>query len=385
MKRNNSIDVMRGLVMVIMALDHVRDLLHTTSLTQSPTDLTTTTPVLFFTRWITYLCAPTFVFLSGTSAFLSMIARQNPAASRRFLLKRGLWLVLVEFTVVNFGLWFDPDFDVLIFEVIAAIGVGFIMLSALTGLPARVVVVIGGLIVTCHGLLSLVPVPENVAGKVLLALFAPTAFPYAAGKLFLVAYPPVPWLGILLLGYGTGHFFASPQPVQRRLFRQTGLLSLSLFCLLRITSLYGDPVSWSGQKNWVYTVLSFLNVTKYPPSFQFCLLFIGIMLLILSRVQGLQNRWTAILSVYGKTPLFYFLVHWYLIHPLVFIMVFLQGFKASDLVFGSNFGRPKTGSGVDLWAVYLIWILIVLLMYPLCRWYGNYKERHKDRKWLRYI
>ncbi|QIP16636.1 DUF1624 domain-containing protein [Spirosoma aureum] len=385
MKRNNSIDVMRGLVMIIMALDHVRDLMHTTSLSQSPTDLTTTTPALFFTRWITYLCAPTFVFLAGTSAFLSMNAKHDLAATRRFLLLRGIWLVVVEFSVVNFGMWFDPHFDFLIAEVIAAIGVGFLILSLLLSLPPRTIGVIGGMIVALHPLVSLVPVPDNVLFKVLMSLFSPMAFPYATGKLFFVAYPPVPWLGIMLIGYSAGSFFTSTEKEQRRIFLRVGLLSLGLFTALRVANVYGDPVNWSPQKNLLYTFLSFVNVTKYPPSLQFCLLFLGLMFLILSGVQGVKNKWTDIVCVYGKTPLFYFLVHWYLIHPLVFVMVFLQGFHWSDLVFGSNFGRPKTGSGVELWAIYVIWVFIVLAMYPLCHWYGNYKERHKEQTWLRYI
>jgi uncharacterized membrane protein len=385
MKRNNSIDIMRGLVMIIMPLDHVRDFLHITSLTQSPTDLTTTTPALFFTRWITHLCAPTFVFLSGTSAFLSMKAKNDLATTRSFLLSRGLWLVLLEFSVVNFGLWFDLNFDVLIFEVIAAIGVGFLILSLLLKLPPQTVGLIGVLIVALHALVSLIPVPQNALAKVLMALFSPTAFPYGTGKLFLIAYPPIPWLGIMLIGYGVGPFFESPEKVQRRIFLKIGLLSLGLFLALRVANLYGDSVNWSPQKNLLYTFFSFINVTKYPPSLQFCLLFLGIMFLILSRLQGLKNGWTDRVSVYGKTPLFYFLVHWYLIHPLVFVMVFLQGFESSDLIFGSNFGRPKTGSGVELWAIYLIWLLTVLAMYPLCRWYGNYKNRHKEVTWLRYI
>ena len=189
----------------------------------------------------------------------------------------------------------------------------------------------------------------------------------------------------MLLGYGVGHFFASPENVQRRTFLKAGIMALGLFSLLRVANVYGDPATWSAQKNLLYTILSFLNVTKYPPSLQFCLLFLGIMFLILSLVQGLKNNWTAIVCVYGKTPLFYFLVHWYVIHPLVFVMVFSQGFKRSDLVFGANFGRPKTGSGLELWAIYLIWVLVVLLMYPLCQWYGQYKARHKQQPWLRYI
>ncbi|WP_461092196.1 DUF1624 domain-containing protein [Spirosoma gilvum] len=385
MKRNNSIDVMRGLVMIIMALDHVRDLLHTTSLSQSPTDLTTTTPALFFTRWVTYLCAPTFVFLSGVSAFLSMRAKQNLAATRRFLLSRGIWLIVLEFSVVNFGMWFDTHFDVLIVEVIAAIGIGFLALSTLLTLSPRTIGFIGGVIVVLHELVALIRVPDNGLAKGLIALFSPMAFPYDTGKLFFVAYPPIPWLGMMLLGYSAGYYFTLPEKDQRRIFLKTGLLSIGVFAVLRVANRYGDPLAWSSQKNVLYTVLSFINVTKYPPSLQFSLLFLGIMFVILAGVQGVKNNWTGVVRVYGKTPLFYFLAHWYLIHPLVFVMVFLQGFHRSDLVFGSNFGRPKTGSGVELWAIYAIWFLIVLLMYPLCRWYGTYKERHKEQWWLRYL
>ncbi|GAB4021533.1 DUF1624 domain-containing protein [Spirosoma koreense] len=385
MKRNHSIDVMRGLVMIIMPLDHIRDFLHLTSLSQSPTDLATTTPALFFTRWVTHLCAPTFVFLSGTSAFLSMKANQDLAATRRFLLLRGLWLVGLELSVVNFGIWFDPTFDVLILEVIAAIGLGSVILSQLIRLAPQTVGLLGGIIVAGYELVSSMPVPDNLWLKALLSLFSPMAFPYATGKLVLIAYPPIPWLGIMLIGYGAGHFFMSTEKHQRRVFMKAGWLLLGLFTALRAANQYGDPLSWSTQKNLLYTVLSFINVTKYPPSLQFCLLFLGIMFIILSLVQGLKADWTDRVSVYGKTPLFYFLVHWYLIHPLVFVMVFLQGFRTSDLVFGSNFGRPRAGSGVELWVIYVIWIFLVLAMYPLCKRYGNYKERHKEQRWLRYI
>ena len=158
-----------------------------------------------------------------------------------------------------------------------------------------------------------------------------------------------------------------------------------MFIILRVINVYGDPIPWTQQKNGVYTFLSFINLTKYPPSLQFCLLFLGIMFLILSIVQGIKSKATDVISVYGKVPLFYFLVHFYVIHSLVFVMVFLQGFKPSDLEFGFNFGRPKSGSGLELWAIYLVWIGIVVVMYPLCKWYARYKEVHKEKKWLRYL
>ncbi|PST83642.1 hypothetical protein C7T94_13985 [Pedobacter yulinensis] len=386
MKRNDSIDFMRGLVMIIMALDHVRDMLHLSSLTQSPTDLNTTNTALFFTRWVTYLCAPTFVFLSGASAFLSLQARNDVPAARRFLLTRGLWLIVLEFTLVNFGMWFDLRFSFLIFEVIAAIGVGFIILALLISLPQRVIGITGLTILALHNLVAFSPSANaSLPMKLLSSLFLPGAWPYAEDRLFFMGYPPVPWLGIMLVGFGAGKTFLLPQDQQSSVFLKAGLAALGLFLLIRLTNVYGDPALWAVQEKNLFTVLSFLNVTKYPPSLLFCLLFLGLMCLVLSAAQGLRARWVRRVTVYGRTPLFYFLVHWYIIHPLVFVMVFVQGFSPGDLVFGSSFGRPASGSGIALWAVYLVWAGIVLLMYPLCSWYGRYKARHPDKKWLRYL
>jgi uncharacterized membrane protein len=386
MKKNQSIDFMRGLVMIIMALDHVRDLLHVTSLTQSPTDLSTTTPSLFFTRWITYLCAPTFVFLSGTAAFMSMKSKENIAASRSFLLKRGLWLVVLEFTVVNFGIWFDLKFDVLIFEVIAAIGLGFIILGLLLRVSARALGLAGLFIILFHNLIPVLAAPDSpLLLKLLSALFSPGALPYSEGKLFIMGYPPIPWLPIMLVGFGAGPYFLFDEGKQRNILLKAGLIAIGSFIILRIVNIYGDPTPWVTQQTSLFTVLSFLNVTKYPPSLQFCLLFLGMMLVIIALVQNIRARWMSIVCVYGKVPLFYFLVHWYIIHPLVFVMVYLQGFSSSDMLFGTNFGRPKAGSGIELWAVYLVWAGLVLIMYPLCKWYGRYKEKHKEKKWLRFL
>lgn len=372
--------------MIIMALDHVRDLLHTTSLTDLPTNLATTTPVLFFTRWVTHLCAPTFVFLSGVSAFLSMKSQNDAYATRRYLLTRGLWLIILEFTLVNFGLLFDIHFKVLIFEVIATIGFGFIILAFFINRSPKTIGIIGLAILFLHNLAPLVPGGETaIFKKILMPFFAPGIFPLGGDRSFFMAYPPVPWLAIMLIGFATARFFTLEVQKQKSVFFKIGLASFALFILLRFINIYGDPVPWSQQKNSLYTFLSFINLTKYPPSLQFCLLFLGILFLILSAVQGIKNKITEVVSVYGKVPLFYFLVHFYIIHSLLFVMVFLQGFKSSDLEFGFNFGRPKGGSGIELWAIYLVWVGIVVVMYPLCKWYARYKENHKEKRWLRYL
>ncbi|MGI8583666.1 MAG: DUF1624 domain-containing protein, partial [Chitinophagaceae bacterium] len=328
MKRVLSIDIVRGLVMIIMALDHTRDLIHITSITQQPTDLLTTNPALFFTRWITHLCAPTFVFLSGTSAYISFKNKKNIDDTRRFLLSRGLSLIILEFTLVNFGLWFDIHFNVFLFNVIGAIGFGFIILSLLLKASVKTIAIIGLSIIFLHNLAPFVPFAEtSLIKKILMPFFAPGAFPIGDGRMFVMGYPPIPWLGIMVIGFAAGKLFELPAAQRKSIFLKIGLVSLILFIIIRGINIYGDSIPWATQKNSLYTFLSFMNVTKYPPSLVFCLVILGIMFIILSLVDRMKNKFTEIATVYGKVPLFYFLVHWYILHPIMFLIVFLQGYK----------------------------------------------------------
>ncbi|HWC54555.1 MAG TPA: heparan-alpha-glucosaminide N-acetyltransferase domain-containing protein [Chitinophagaceae bacterium] len=386
-KRIQSIDIVRGIVMIIMALDHIRDLMHISSLTQSPTDLKTTTPILFFTRWITYLCAPTFVFLSGVSAYLSMKRRGDINSTRKFLLKRGLWLILMEFTLVNFALWFDVQFRILMLQVIAAIGAGFIILSFLLKVKVRTIGIVSLLIIFTHNLLQFLPQVNNKLLSVLLNIFFIPG-PQAVSKnfIFFTAYPVIPWVVMLLLGFSLGGIFEREITYQKKRLLNFGIVALLLFVLLRFINVYGDPFAWSSQKTTAMTIVSFFNVTKYPPSLQFDLLFFGIMFLLLALTTNLSGWLQKVFSVYGKVPMFYYLLHLYFIRLAVFIMVFAQGFHWNDMLFGPfQFGRPATGSGISLSMVYLVWSLIVILLYPLCKWYGNYKMQHKEKEWLRYL
>jgi uncharacterized membrane protein len=386
MKRINSIDIVRGLVMIIMTLDHTRDLLHVDSITHQPTDLTVATPILFFTRWITHLCAPTFVFLSGVSAFISFKNKDNVTASRNHLLTRGIWLIILDLTLVNFGVWFDVHFSVFLFDVLSAIGFGFIILALLLKTPLNTIGFIGLMIIFLHNLSPIIPLAETSTFKTfLMPFFSPAAFQLSGGITFVVGYPPIPWLGIMLVGFSTSRIFEQTIENRKKIFLKIGLVSLLLFVALRTINIYGDSFQWATQKNSFYTFLSFINVTKYPPSLLFCLLTLGIMFFILTAMEGVQNKLTDIATVFGKVPLFYFVIHWFIIHPLMFAMVFLQGFKSSELLFGFNFGRPKDGSGVNLWAIYLIWVLVVAMLYPICKWYGNYKQNNRQIKWLSYF
>ncbi|MBZ4034345.1 heparan-alpha-glucosaminide N-acetyltransferase domain-containing protein [Flavobacterium sp. 17A] len=386
MKRQPSIDIVRGIVMIIMALDHVRDLMHVDSITQSPTDLATTSPLLFCTRWITHLCAPIFVFLAGTSVYLSLQNQNNISEKRTHLIKRGFWLIFVEFTIVNFGLFFDIGFHTLLFEVIAAIGFGFIILGLLLKLNSKTLGIIGLTIILCHNLLPLVPFAENsVLKTVLTPFFSPTVIPFS-GRAFVMGYPPIPWLGIMLVGFATGKFFELETEKRKKLFIKIGWSCLVFFIILRFVNIYGDPALWTSQKDVVFTFLSFMNVTKYPPSLLFCLATLGIMFMLLAFAEQFSNGIKKVTLIYGKVPLFYFVVHFYVIHILTLLMLFAQGFNWSQFEFaGGTFGRPKgLESGFPLWAIYLIWISVVVSLYKPSKWFGKYKTE-KQYWWLKYI
>ena len=386
LKRIHSIDIMRGLVMIIMTLDHTRDLLHVTSISHQPTDLLTTTPLLFFTRWVTHLCAPTFVFLSGASAYISFKKKNSISESKNHLLIRGVWLIILDLTIVNFALWFDIHFSVFLFDVLSAIGFGFIILGLLLKCSSKTIGLFGLAIIFLHNLSPLVPFAEtSFVKQFLMPCFTPGAFPLGRRVTFVVGYPPIPWLGIMLTGFSVAKIFEAPINYRKKILLSIGLASLLLFTIIRFINIYGDTIPWTSQKNSLFTFLSFINVTKYPPSLLFCLLTLGIMFLILALVEGIKNKLTDMATVYGKVPLFYFVIHFFLIHLIMFAMVFLQGYKTSDLVFGFNFGRPKDGGGIELWATCAIWIFVVAGLYPICQWYGHYKLNHKEKKWLSYF
>jgi uncharacterized membrane protein len=385
-KRIVSIDIVRGLVMIIMAHDHVRDLLHSQSLTSSPTNLATTSPALFFSRWITHLCAPTFVFLSGVSVYLSLKTK-TIAETRGFLLKRGLWLLVLEFTIINFALWFDFQFRILMMQVIAAMGVGFIVLSFLLTVSPKIIGIIGAIIIASHNLVQLLPPSQNAFLQLLRNLFFTLGIKVVSEDfMFLFAYPLIPWIAIMMVGFAFGKVFEKERATRNKILLWTGTGALALFLILRLLNVYGDQVPWTPQKNGLFTFLSFLNVSKQAPSLLFILLFLGITIVALRYAEKLPRPLANFLSTCGSVPLFYYLLHLLLIRAAVFIMVFAQGFEWADLQFGPfRFGRPETGSGIGLAGVIGVTIAIVALLYPLCKWYSNYKRNHPEKAWLRYL
>ena len=384
--RLNSIDFTRGLVIVIMALDHIRDLLHITSFSQDPVDLSTTTPALFMTRWVTHFCAPIFVFLAGVSAYLMGKSHNDLSKTRRFLLTRGLWLVFLEITVVGFGIWADIHFRTILLQVIFAIGMGFMILSALVKLPAKILGGAGLAIILLHDALPALSFPNNKTAEFLWSIFLQRGF----FKLddthgLVIGYSIIPWLGIMLFGYGFGKVFEQTAEKRRRTLLIGGSIALLVFILFRALNLYGDPHPWSLQQSPVFSFLSFISVSKYPPSLLYAAVTLGIMFLVLFATEGINSGFTRFFITYGRVPMFFYLMHWYIVHISMFAIIIAQGASWQQMPFGlMNFGRPD-GMGVTLPFVYLYWISMVLFMYPLCRWYGRYKAANRHKKWLAYL
>jgi len=395
-QRIQSIDVLRGIVMVIMAIDHVRDFFYKAPVTSgasvatNPTDLATTTPALFFTRWITHFCAPIFVFLAGTSIFL-MAQKKAKSELSAFLVKRGIWLVLVELILITLSWTFNPFYNFLILQVIWAIGVSMIILGLLIRLPMKVVLIIGLVIFFGHNVLNYPAINHDLKGGWLADLLYFSNFSiYTLDKthVFIIVYSFIPWTAVMMLGYCLGKVF-TPQfdPAKRRkILFQLGFGLLALFLILRLINNYGDPVPWSKQpRGDVFTFLSFINVNKYPPSLDFLSIMIGggmIALALLERMQG----WLAnFFKVFGRVPMFYYILHLYLIHLIGVVVFYGEGFSANQIVTPNNpfFFRPSA-FGFGLLGVYIVWIIVILILYPICKKYDRYKSTHRDW-WLSYL
>ena len=381
--RIGSIDLMRGIVMIIMAIDHVRDFL--SPFPWDPTDLSKASAGLFLTRWITHYCAPTFVFLAGSSAFLYA---RNTGASRgalqRFLVSRGLWLVLLELTFISFGWRFD--FNGLVLQVIWAIGWSMVALAGLLYLPLPAIVGVGLVMVFGHNLLDGIHSKDfaDPAAAWGWDLFHELHFgTLASGYQILVLYPLVPWIGVMALGYGFGQVLLLPQDQRDRWMLRLGLAALALFLVLRLSQVYGDPSPWAvNPRGPVYTVLSVLNVTKYPPSLLYLLMTLGTVLLLLPLLERWKGAWAQRISVFGRVPFFYYLIHLPLVH---LIGVLYMKSVSSAAVVGPPNVPPPPGYEPSMLRLYLVWAVVILALYFPCRWYAGYKLRHKHYWWLSYL
>jgi uncharacterized membrane protein len=376
LSRLSSIDLLRGLIIVIMALDHVRD--YFTEVRFNPLDPTQTTVMLYATRWITNFCAPVFVLLAGVSAYLAG-RRCSTHELSRFLLTRGLWLAFLEVAVISVEWTFNFRFDLgIIMHVVWAIGLSMVVLSGLVYLPVRVVGAIGVVICVFHNLLDGVPMPESPVLKTVWAILhvqGPVAIGY-------VHYPLIPWVGVMASGYALASVFEMDAARRQRVLIGLGASMVALFLGLRLINTYGDPVPWTTQSDYLRTLMSFLNVKKYPPSLDYLLATLGPALMLLAYLEQVRGKFAGILEVFGRVPLFFYVLHLALAHLAAGLIAMAMGYGNAVL---NNPPRDFPNDwGMGLPAVYLAWLLVVVTLYPACRWFGEVKRRRGDW-WLSYL
>jgi uncharacterized membrane protein len=388
--RIESIDLLRGIVMIIMAIDHIRDYFHYDAYFFSPTDIKQTTTVIFFTRWITHLCAPAFIFLAGISAYF-IRQQKSKKETTLFLLTRGFWLIVLQFTVIRFAWSFDPLFHYNAHAIISDIGLCMMLLAALIYLPWNAILVVSLMMIVGHNMLDGVSFSSGTAAVIWSLLHVNTYYDFGNGYSFEIFYPIIPWIGIMALGYCLGRLFDREYSSDyRKMFLlRTGIVSLVLLLLLRYSNFYGDPLPWSIQTEWSKTLLSFLNFRKYPPSLFYAGVMLGISLILLGMMEGKNlNRWKPVI-LFGKVALFYYVIHILVIHIFAMITAVLSGLPWQTMIFT---GPIKDGSillkgkfGFSIGYVYVVWIAVILFLYPVCVYWNDFKIRHKGKWWVSYV
>lgn len=385
-----SVDMLRGLVMVIMALDHVR-LFFSNAYSFEPTDLTQTNAALFSTRWITHFCAPVFVFLAGTGAFLSTSRGKSKKELTGFLLTRGLWLVFLDLFVVHtLGWWFNFDYHLLYGDVLWALGWSMVVLAGLVFLPVWSIAAMGLAIIVLHNLFDFVQAQSfgsfSWAWSI---LHTGEVLEPIAGVHFVPGYPLVPWIGVMAVGYGFGQLLLRPARERRKALAALGIVLTLLFIIIRATNLYGDPHPWAQQKSGLFTFFSFINCEKYPPSLLYLLMTLGPPIIALSLFERVSHPLSRPFVILGRVPLFYYLLHLVVIHALAVAVAYARYGQAGWMF--RNVTVPSTsvlpypqGYGYSLLIVYAVWIAVVLLLYPVCRWFAGVKSVRRE-VWLSYL
>lgn len=370
--------------MIIMALDHTRDFFHSGAFTGDPLDLKTTTPLLFVTRWITHFCAPVFVFLSGISAYLQR-PRKTRSALSRFLITRGIWLIAAELLIITFGITFSLGYHLLILQVIWAIGISMVLLGLLIWLPFPAILALGMAIVFGHNLLDGWEAGHKSGFPFWYDLLHRSAVhPITPDRSLMIVYPFLPWTGLMVLGYCAGRIFSLTAAERKKYLMLAGVIVTALFLVLRGWNIYGDPVPWTAQSSFLDSVFAFVDTRKYPPSLLYLCMTIGPSLIVLSLLEGVRNRLSEGVSVYGRVPFFYYILHFYLIHAVSATFYFLRGHSYSEGAESVPFRFISAGEGYGLGVVYLVWVFIVLSLFPLCKWYSRYKLE-KKRWWTSYL
>jgi len=387
--RVRSVDMLRGLVMVLMTIDHTRDFVHSAAMAFPPEDLTKTTAAIFLTRWITHICAPTFMFCAGLGAWFQLERGRTVADLSRFLWTRGLWLIALEFTVVHVGFFFSFQYSVLILLVFWALGMSMIALAGLIHLPYRALVAVSLGMILLHNLFDGVDPARFGAFSWLWQVLHQPGLLTAGPPAVLVAYPLVPWIGVMSAGFCFGRMYRLPAERRRALLIGLGLALTALFVIVRAANLYGDPRPWTIQSRPGFTLLSFLNSTKYPPSLSFLLMTLGPAIVLLGLFDRLRPGDRSPLIVFGRTPLLYFVLHIPLIHAFAIALTWIR-YGATPFIFmpPPTLGTPRTvfppDYGWGLGMVYVVTAVVVLTMYPVCRWFARLRARRRAW-WLSYF
>jgi uncharacterized membrane protein len=378
-RRLPSIDLLRGLVMLLMALDHTRDFFGNSGM--NPRDITE--PALFMTRWITHFCAPIFIFLAGVSAYFYGAAGRSRGEVSRFLLTRGLFLIVMEFTIIKLAWTFSLDIGFFVGGVIWVIGASMVALAALIYLPSSALAAFALLMIAGHNLLDGVKAADFGAGALAWVwhfLHEPAAIKIGPSSVLLVLYVLIPWVGVMAAGYALGPVFTLEAGRRRRLLFMLGAAITLIFVLLRAGNLYGDPAPWTAQATTLATVLSFINCEKYPPSLLYLMMTLGPALILLAAFEVARGRLVDRVIIFGRVPFFFYVVHIYLIHILAVIFAFLTTGDIQWLLGGPPESKPAD-YGLSLPGIYLMTLLVIMILYPLCRWFAAKKQEGKNWWW----
>lgn len=375
--RLESIDALRGVAIVLMALDHTRHFFTNTRLEHFSSDLSQMPVALFFTRWLTHFCAPIFILLAGISAFLLLKKKNNNNIGKasKYLLLRGLWLIIIELTLVRLAWMFNFDNSILFGRVLWAIGWSFIFLSPLIYLSPNIVGIIGAVIILTHNLFDTLPISWwGSLTWLWKILHVSQGFEISEGYYFLVIYPLIPWVGVMALGYGIGQVFLKPKQQIRKILGLGGLSLLCGFIILRFINLYGDPMRWSPQPTALQTVMSFIQLEKYPASLLFLMLTLGIPLVLFPYLEKIPDCVRKVFVTFGRVPLFFYCTHLFFIHGLAVTVAYVENLNIDFLLENRPPWFWPANWGFSFPIIYLIWVVVVAVFYPICVGYTKLLE-----------
>ena len=387
MKRIDSLDILKGIIIILMSLDHFRDYFHSEAFFFNPTDPENTNAITFFIRWVTHYCAPIFTFLAGVSAYI-VGNKYNKKYLSKFLLTRGLWLVFVEIVIINFGWRFDITFSYIVLGVIWMLGICMILMSLLIWMSNKKVLIFSLLVIFGHNLLDLF----DISGSFLWALLHQQEFfKLSETSTLVVGYPLVPWIGVMSLGYFFGYYYKREYNQENRIkkLKTLGLCFVGGFFLVRMVNSFGNFIPWTNYEVFSKTVFSFMNPHKYPPSLSYLLMTLGPMFLFLALLELRKKTFLSqALMVFGRVPFFFYILHIYFIHLFAMLATEIYGFGWESMILKTPIWMLPSkfeGFGFSTLWMLILWLCFVVFMYPICKKFADYKINNKQKKWLSYF